>query len=463
LDSFDVAIVGGGLAGLTAANRLAELGRKAIVLEKGTDELYMCNSRIAGGALHAAYREPRAPREEIAAAIRRATAGTADEDQVQAVAQTLPVFLDWLRKEGIRFVKVGADEYHRWVMAPPRPNRGGLYWKGLGGDVLLRTLEANFRKRGGSISRGRRVIDVGRQNDGLVVTAEREGGHDRFAVKGVIFCDGGFQANPELVRQYISPDPSRLFQRNAGTGCGDGLQIAAALGAALTGMERFYGHLLAQDVFGNERLWPWPQIDPLAAAGIVVDASGKRFLDETDGGVLASNLIARLPDPLSASAIFDAAAWIEEGGRGIVPPNPVLEHSGAKLEIADSVGELAEKLGLPRDPLEATVAEVNAATDAGRASDLDPPRKGKSRVLRTAPFRGIRLASGITYTMGGILIDGEGCVLDQNRERLPGLYAAGAASGGLEGGPSSGYVGGLAKAGVTGMRAAESAAKALAR
>src|SRR5690606_9834740 len=129
------------------------------------------------------------------------------------------------------------------------------------------------------------------------------------------------QADRELVGRHISPDPARLFQRNAGSGCGDALRIAAGHGAALVGLERFYGHLLARDVFENERLWPWPQIDPLAAAGIVVDASGRRFLDETDGGVLASNRIARLPDPLSATAIFDAAVWAEEGRRGIVPPN----------------------------------------------------------------------------------------------------------------------------------------------
>ena len=43
----DVAIVGAGLAGLTAGARLAERGVRAVVLEKGSDERYPCNARIA--------------------------------------------------------------------------------------------------------------------------------------------------------------------------------------------------------------------------------------------------------------------------------------------------------------------------------------------------------------------------------------------------------------------------------
>ncbi len=60
----------------------------------------------------------------------------------------------------------------------------------------------------------------------------------------------------------------------------------------------------------------------------------------------------------------------------------------------------------------------------------------------------------IGYTMGGIAVDQDGAVLDGNNSPIPGLYAAGGATGGLEGGPSIGYVGGLIKA-VFGLRAAE--------
>ena len=57
--------------------------------------------------------------------------------------------------------------------------------------------------------------------------------------------------------------------------------------------------------------------------------------------------------------------------------------------------------------------------------------------------------------MGGIAIDGDSRVLDTNDNPITGLYAAGCATGGLEGGEHVGYVGGLSKSSTTGFRAAE--------
>ena len=50
--SYDVIIIGAGIAGLVAANRAAELGRRAVVLEKSTEDKYICNSRDAYGTFH---------------------------------------------------------------------------------------------------------------------------------------------------------------------------------------------------------------------------------------------------------------------------------------------------------------------------------------------------------------------------------------------------------------------------
>ena len=47
----------------------------------------------------------------------------------------------------------------------------------------------------------------------------------------------------------------------------------------------------------------------IAAAGIVIDAEGRRFTDEGLGGIWISNAIARLPDPLGTTIIFDQAIW----------------------------------------------------------------------------------------------------------------------------------------------------------
>jgi fumarate reductase flavoprotein subunit len=73
----------------------------------------------------------------------------------------------------------------------------------------------------------------------------------------------------------------------------------------------------------------------------------------------------------------------------------------------------------------------------------------------------IPLCTGITYTMGGIVIDGDSCVLRQDGTAIAGLYAAGTTTAGLEvriNDQGVGYVGGLIKA-VFGLRASEHAAK----
>ena len=88
---------------------------------------------------------------------------------------------------------------------------------------------------------------------------------------------------------------------------------------------------------------------------------------------------------------------------------------------------------------------------------LTVTRTGKPKSLRP-PFYGLRVVSGITFTMGGVAINGRGEVLNQEYKTIPGLYAAGDAIGGLMGGFRGGYTGGLMQAVVTGILAGENAA-----
>src|SRR5438874_8914879 len=77
IDSADLVVVGAGIAGLTAANRAAELGAKVVVLEKGADERYLCNSRIATGVLNVAHTDPHSGAAVLRKAIDLDTEGYA--------------------------------------------------------------------------------------------------------------------------------------------------------------------------------------------------------------------------------------------------------------------------------------------------------------------------------------------------------------------------------------------------
>ena len=120
--------------------------------------------------------------------------------------------------------------------------------------------------------------------------------------------------------------------------------------------------------------------------------------------------------------------------------------------------------GLDPAILRATVEAYNAAVRDGRLAELAPPRSAKSgapRPIETPPFYAIPICAGITNTFGGIAIDGHGRVRRPDGSVIDGLYAAGGCTGGLEGGGALGYVGGLIKACVFGLRAGEDAARRL--
>jgi fumarate reductase flavoprotein subunit len=205
-------------------------------------------------------------------------------------------------------------------------------------------------------------------------------------------------------------------------------------------------------------LWPYPQIDAVAVAAIVVDRRGTRILDEGLGGIAIANDLARLDDPLCATVICDAPIWETAGKAAQIPPNPQLLAGGGALHRADTIEALAEMAGLPSENLAGTVAEYNDAVRFNRLQTLLPERSTRSgipRRIETPPFFAIPICAAITNTMGGVAIDGHGRVKRPDGSPIAGLYAAGGATGGLEGGGAFGYVGGLVKACVFGLRAAE--------
>jgi fumarate reductase flavoprotein subunit len=461
--SYEVLVIGGGISGLVAANRAAELGKRTAVLERGTDDRYLCSTRYTGGTFHICLTDLMSGPEKLAETIEAATRGFARKDLAGAVAKDGLRLVRWLQGEGIKFVNLG--HYHSFVLAPPSRTGPGLDWEGRGGDVLLRTLEANLLKRKSGILRGTRALALDVATPGWIkVECERAGRKSWLNARAVVIADGGFPADIELVREHITPVPEKILQRNARTATGDGLRMALALGAATVGMDCFYGHLLSRDAMHNDKLWPRPYVDALLVAGLLVDGEGRRFADEGEGGVYLANAVARLADPLSASLVMDHPIWQGPGTSPLVPANPHLPNAGGTLHRADTLSELAGMMGVPAPALQETVDRYNQALASGTLAQLTPPRRTdryKALPVRTPPFYAVPLCTGITNTMGGLAVDENGAVLDKSGTPIPGLYAAGGATGGLEGGPSIGYVGGLIKATI-GLRAAEKIASAVA-
>lgn len=467
----DVVIVGGGLAGLTAGGRLARGGQRVTVVEAGTDDQYLCNSRIASGSYQLAHSDPTLDAATLREAIMGDTEGAADPELAAAVAAIAGEAMQWLRAEGTKFIKVShGGKGASWSMAPPRPATPTFGWEGRGPDLTLRSLTKNFKAHGGQLMLGTRaerlLIEDGRC---VGIAASQSGRAITLRAGSTVLADGGFQGNPDLVRRFISKQPECLVQRNAKTGRGDALRMAEEAGAMLTGTDRFYGHLLVQEALKNDGLWPYPTIDSLASSAVVVDGSGRRFLDEGIGGVTMSNVIAKLDDPLSATTIFDNTLWETTGRVEFTPPNPFVVTGGGTLLTAPDLASLAQTGGIPSAVLIETIRSYNDIVESGNLAALSPPRtpgrmfgvlrssqtRTQVRPIKDPPFHAIRLCAGLTYTMGGIAITPRTEVRRADGSAIGGLYAIGACTGGLEGGPMAGYIGGLCKAASLGFIASQ--------
>lgn len=463
----DLVVVGGGIAGLTAALRGAELGLRVVVLEQGSDPLYPCNTRFSGGIIHAAYHDVNRPAEELTSILGVAMRQVASQQMVATVARDGRRLVAWLQGQGVRFMRFSPLEAHRWCMAPPRPIGPGLDWKGRGPDVMIRTLTERLRACGGDIELAVRATSLKLVDGHCAGVIGIFGGVERsWGARAVVLADGGFQGNLDMFRRHIGAKPDRVLQRGASTGRGDGVTMAVAAGAATRDMETFYGHLNSRDALTNPDVWPYPELDGVAAAAIVVGPDGRRFTDEGLGGIAIANALAGIADPASAVLICDGAIWDGPGKSARFPANPYVERFGGTLYRAEKLSELAAMAGLPAGPLAETVAQYNAMLGGAHGEALKPPRTTshiKAMAIGGGPYIAIPICAGITYTMGGIVVDGDGRVLRPDASAISGLYAAGATTAGLEGptgGGHIGYVGGLIKS-VFGLRAAEHAASAI--
>ena len=458
INDYDFIIVGAGIAGMTAAVRGQELGLNSLVIEQGDGVDYACNTRYSGGILHIGFLDPYRPYGDLTSIIKDKTAGETDTKLASAVAITGSRFLDWLKEKGARFVSFNQLEGYRWCVAPPRSMKAGIDWQGRGPDVVLRELVDRFRSNGGTFLLRTRGISLKMEKGSCVgLVAENDDGGVEWSSGHVLLADGGFQANQLLFERYIGADFRAVFQRGARTGKGDGLQMAIEAGAKITNMQRFYGHVLCRDAFYNDNVWPYPEIDAIATAGIVVNSKGQRVADEGQSGVYLTNMLALAASSGPLYAIFDAAIWKDPGCSARIPANPLLEQAGGTVYRAEKLEELAVLLNVPSSSLCDTVAEYNEAIDNGNLSKLTIPRSQfipPWRILES-PFMAIPICPGITYTMGGIATDEYAQVVNENGQPIPGLMAAGATTGGLEGGSKAAYIGGLIKSGVFGLISAE--------
>jgi fumarate reductase flavoprotein subunit len=292
------------------------------------------------------------------------------------------------------------------------------------------------------------VLSLTREASGAVNGVATEQG--RLAARKVILASGGFGASAELLSRYIPKAVDIPFPGHPGS-TGDGIKMGLAVGAALEHMAAFQPY---PAYIGPGKRAVSPEV--ALSGGIMVDAGGKRFVDETRyPGGLGTKMLD-LPGK-QAWEIFDERIFQlharAPGQRGLAG---FLE-SGL-LYKAQTAEELAAELAIDAGGLKRTIEDYNKA--AGGAKDAF------GRALREplkAPFYGIKVTVALYHTQGGLKVNPDGQVLRADGSVIPNLYAGGGVAVGVSGTGLEGYLPGnglLASLGL-GMRAAEHAVDAL--
>jgi fumarate reductase flavoprotein subunit len=455
-----VLVVGAGLAGFTAAVRACEQGGKVLLIDKSSGELGDGNILMASGSLRAGGKSPRTNANELYDFVM--AEGVAYPDLVRGWAETCDRAVDWLIASGVKVDegssgRVWLDQFGAVSLAP-------VYKKDVGTRALAK-LKERFIQLGGRYLNGIEGISLIVENGRIGgVRGKRANDEIDLRASATILSTGGFSANKEMVKEHIGPHADQCKLRGSKQDTGDGLRMALAAGAKAVNLKYFYGHLISRKALVDDRFWPYPRLDSFVDEGILVDRNAKRFVDEGRGDVAVANELARSEDVTGAVLIFDQKSWDaakDDAFSNSVKtpaPNPWLADNDGEIVSDPTIDGLARKIGVSEIGLAATLNEYNRAVETNGTKSLAVPRTGKPKLLR-APFYGLRVVPGITFTMGGILIDGRAQALNQAEQPIPGLYAAGDAIGGLMGGYRGGYTGGLMQAVVTGILAGENAAR----
>ncbi len=420
----DLLVLGGGMAGLAAATRAAEMGGSVIVAEKGP--------HLGGSAALSAGILWTAPDAET---MRRVVPG-GDPALGTALAEGFEAAVEWIRSIGV-FVS------ERWE---------GQMGFGSAVHVDVPTLFEKWRERierSGRImlnTAGRRLLVgaagrvVGAQVSSLSGTVELEAG-------AVLLATGGFQCNPDLRAGFIGGPAGSLLVRSNPWSTGDGFRLGRQAGAATSRcLDAFYGHLVPSPLPGWSEQHFLSLTQYYSSHALLVNRDGRRFTDESLGDEVSNQATLHQPGA-RAVLLCDHAVRVRYAAEAPYPHGQVVDRIAAARAAG---GRVANALTLPEliDVLVGWGVERRALAETLEAWKVphDP--------LSEPPFYALEVQPTITFPFGGLAVDAEGHVLDRGGAPVEGLFAAGADAGGLQ---DRRYVGGLVLGAVFGPRAAEAA------
>ncbi len=401
----DVLVIGGGNAALCAALMAREAGASVLLLEsapkewRGGNSAHTRNIRAMHDAPEDVMLESYAE-EEYWQDVLKVTSGLTDEKLARLVIRASSQCREWMKHHGVRFQPPLSGTLNL--------SRTNAFFMG-GGKALVNAYYRSAEKLGVQIRYDSPVDSIDIQ-DGKFIAACI--GAERIEAKTCVLAAGGFESNREWLKEAwgvneLGESPADNFLIR-GTRYNNGvlLKQLIALGADSVS-DPTQAHMVAVDA--RAPLYDGgicTRIDAVSF-GIVVNKNAQRFSDEGEDFwpkryAFWGRLVAQQPGQIGYS-IIDSKVL----GRFMPPVFPG--------EKADTLEELARKLGLDPAALVKTIQTYNAACQVGtfdhtimddcHTIDLEPPKTHWALPIDTAPFYAYAVRPGVTFTYLGLKTD----------------------------------------------------------
>ncbi len=424
---YDVIVVGFGGAGANSAIAAADEGAKVLLLEKAP-EVDAGGSSIVCWQLLCYTDKP----EQMVTYMKAMRGGyeTPSDELIETYVQGMTENLDWVKFLGVEDPVItptaewpefeGSDAFSMITVHDAKGD--GAAYQLFKDNVLERAdnIDVWYEAPATKLIQDpqtRIVHGVVAQVDGQEINVRARG--------GVILCLGGFENSPRYQQDYLGVE----FWPSLGAALyntGDGIPMGQEAGADFWHMSNFeINPIEFVDPQTLDATWQFVAYLP----GILIGGEGKRYISETEvrgrhGHVNWGGTYVAPPLPDITYEIVDQAMF--EQGPLYVSWSPTGEQEIEKGWIikADTLEELAQKIGVPADNLVQQIADYNAFCEAGR--DLQCERNPETlTAFGDGPFYAVPLAHTTVNTQGGPVKDSEGQILAPDGTPIPHLYEAG--------------------------------------
>jgi len=459
---YDIIIVGGGGAGMTAALHAHEAGASVMILE--ADDKLGGATRLSGGVVYAAGTSVQEAQgitdsaQDMYDYIMTLNAWETRPDIIRTFARRSADSVEWL---------IGLGAEYQWVVKSGVDTVPRGHCTVGAGDAIGRILVNAVGAKGIETALNTRVERLLVNEDGRVVGVHASG-IDLHA-RTVILTTGGFGNSPGMRAKYFPSaaqhgDIVYAVHADAPFILGDGITLGEAVGAAITGHDTGLvlpsAGLVPNSV--EAFLPPWcmlvnddghrfmPENAPYAVSGYLINAQRNAhawaIFDETT--LVAGSADKRFSDPYHTGEV--SQTWDED---------LIRRHAATgKVRTAPTLEALADRIGVDRLALAETTRRYNADAHAGADTEWDK-QAPRYFPIEQAPYFAVEVrASVIGQTSAGLDIDRTTRVRDSRGAVIPGLFAAGETVGCIQGHRYSGGGMGVGNALTFGRIAGEEAA-----